>query len=353
MASYFVDPSIGTETGLGTIGDPFGTIQHCLNTIPLDSGAGDKINIKAGVADVLSAPLSLSSYGTPTFSTGLWFDGYESAENDGGQFEIDGNGNQIWNHPTVEGVKFSNGMAGNTGASPVFTMDRFCGLFNMTIHSSTGGGVVFSNTDATSINRCWFHNLGGVGIKDSAHCSDSLFTNSANEMTTCFDPPSGPSSLIRCCFLISGATNGARLYMTRANNNSFFTSGTGRAIIGMNPYRLCGVFNNVFEGFSEAIDITNPAAAVQAGPIYDNSFFDCDTEYDSTKQQQAYGNETLTETPFEQTGTIAKLDDRELWFAPKSIGQIKSKALHRGAVQGSETGGGFNCPLIGGALVLK
>src|SRR5580692_8301963 len=91
LTLYYVDPAAGVDTPAGgTIGAPWLTTQYALNHITQGAG-GDQINIKAGLDDVLSAALSLSTYGTPTFTKPLDFRGYTAVANDGGIGGVNGN----------------------------------------------------------------------------------------------------------------------------------------------------------------------------------------------------------------------------------------------------------------------
>lgn len=91
ITNYYVDPAINADSGTGTIGDPFGDLQYALNTIVRNATDGDQVNVKSGAAEVLAAPLTLATYGTPTETAPLILRGYTAAANDGGVGVIDGN----------------------------------------------------------------------------------------------------------------------------------------------------------------------------------------------------------------------------------------------------------------------
>ena len=89
LTHYYVDPGGGSDsTGDGSIGTPWASIQHALDTITRNSTDGDQINLKAGTADVLAAPLSLATYGTPTYLAPLVIRGYSNEPNDRGMGAI-------------------------------------------------------------------------------------------------------------------------------------------------------------------------------------------------------------------------------------------------------------------------
>ncbi len=94
--NYYVDPALNSNSGTGTLGDPFGDLQYALNTVTRDATNGDQFNIKAGTSEVLGASLSLSTYGTSTATAPLILRGYTSAANDGGTGVIDCGGYTMW-----------------------------------------------------------------------------------------------------------------------------------------------------------------------------------------------------------------------------------------------------------------
>ena len=94
ITNYYVDPAINANSGTGTLGDPFGDLQYALNTITRNATDGDRINIKAGTAEVMAAAISLTTYGTPAQAAPLIFQGYTSAQGDGGIGEINNGGGE-------------------------------------------------------------------------------------------------------------------------------------------------------------------------------------------------------------------------------------------------------------------
>ena len=71
MADYFVDASLGTDTGAGTVGDPWGEsggneIQKAMNTLT-PAATGDTIHIRdAGTVSFGGTDLSFATYGATT-----------------------------------------------------------------------------------------------------------------------------------------------------------------------------------------------------------------------------------------------------------------------------------------------
>ena len=102
LTNYFVDPAAGSDdTGDGSIGTPWASVQHALDSITRDATNGDQVNIKSGTADVLAATLDLTTYGTPTATAPLVLRGYTSAANDGGVGVLSGGGGGFNLTPTA------------------------------------------------------------------------------------------------------------------------------------------------------------------------------------------------------------------------------------------------------------
>lgn len=65
MADYYVNPALASNTGTGTVGDPFGDLQHALNSV-MRSATGDTFTVTEGATEILAANLSYAIYGAPT-----------------------------------------------------------------------------------------------------------------------------------------------------------------------------------------------------------------------------------------------------------------------------------------------
>lgn len=134
---YYVDPSIDDTTGSGTVGDPYGDLQHAMDTVTARSGGGaDRFNIKTGTAEVLSTWLDFTTYGSPTAAAPIIFQGYSSNQGDGGIGEIDCGGS-------------TTGMiTGNR---------NYCHFIDLDIFDSTSGYVLNLNEQCTVLN-CRIYN---------------------------------------------------------------------------------------------------------------------------------------------------------------------------------------------------
>ena len=337
MASYYVDPSIDANTGAGTVGDPYGDLQYCLDTITRDSSAGDRINVKAGTAEVLSATLSIATYGTPSFGAGLVFAGYTSSEGDGGTGAIDGNGSHsIWNLTSVEGISFCNMDLGNCGSSVVLAFDRFCSVKDCKVHTTTGNGI----TGQAGLSRVWLDNIGGVGCSlDTQSAYDCFFTNSTNKFTSA----SQAGNMNRCCFKLDSTSVAIDLSTNRVadiNHCSFYTSGTGQAI-KLRPIYSYSIEGCLVQGFATGIDYSSTTEKSTAGHNY-CAFYDNTTDADSTELSTSVGNESLGANLFDLSGSITSFADRLTYFNPVDQGNVYTDmpgGLAKGAVQPASGGG--------------
>lgn len=137
----YVDPVAGADSGDGSIGDPWETVQHAVDTIT-DGGAGNQINVKDSGPDVLVSNIIWTSYSpTNAANNPLLIRGYTSAADDGGVGEIDGD----------------NAVANLFSTSSFPTFVRF---IDMNLHNTTGR--VLSLPADNDVLRCEISNGGSV-----------------------------------------------------------------------------------------------------------------------------------------------------------------------------------------------
>jgi hypothetical protein len=340
MSSYFVDPSINAASGAGTVGDPYGDLQHALDTVTRDATNGDRFNIKAGTSEILAATLGLGTYGTPTFSAGLMFSGYTSAEGDGGIGVIDGNATYaVWNFGSVEGIIFDGVNVGNCGSAAVITTDRFCAIRNSKIYGTSGSGLVGSSLIASN---CWFDDIGTIG--HSGVAIDCLFTNGASNS---FTTGHSGSTLVRSCFKLTSTSAGSNA--TYAINNSFYTTGSGKALSkrSINVQEQSG---NLIEGFATGIAFDNVGTEVCPGWVNNNAFYGCTTDIAAAEFDDDWVNESLGAGLFDLSGSITSFADRLVYFNPVDQGNVYTAldgGMVKGAVQPARSAGGGGTSMIG------
>lgn len=167
ISHYYVDPASGDDTtGNGTIGTPWKSVQKALNTITRNATDGDQINVKAGAADVLTAGLLLTTYGTPDSAAPLIIRGYSSMANDGGIGEIDGAGSYFvysaGANANKSSVHFWDMKLGNSGASQIIRLQAYSSLVNCEVHTSTANQAVYFHNVSNRVVNCLFHTLSGL-----------------------------------------------------------------------------------------------------------------------------------------------------------------------------------------------
>lgn len=309
----------------------YASTQDALDSITQDTTNGDVLQYPDGWYETLSATLDLTAYGVPGYREPLEFRALGDATIDGG-----GSHSIFVQPPTSsDGVRFIGMNLGNCGSSDVIYMPniRFSTVYGCKIYGSSGAGLVVDNE--TAITNCWFDDLGiGCGSGKVHSC---LFTNGINHS---FTFATGAGVVSRSCFYLSGASDGIRGAVSLVQC-SFFTTGSGRAAYNMRPIRVYGVYGSLFEGFTKAIELSN-THETQCGPISDNAFFDCGTNYTIANNGPIVniGNETLASSPFTKSGTIASFADRLNYFANNDVGNVRGylAGLDKGAVQ--SPGGG-------------
>lgn len=355
LTETYVDPSIAANSGTGTSVDPYGDLQYALNTMTRDGTNGDRLNIKAGTAEVMASAITLATYGTPGALSPLVFQGYTSAAGDGGIGEINNGGANvsIISSATLDYIHFADMKIGNTGTSQILVLDQSCSFVNVEFHTSSAANAI-----STSINcayaRCRVHTVTGnvamlVSQSDVDHCVLSYGVSGQYALSTL-----GTMTITNN---IVSVTNNARGITTAGSqialrNNSVY-SATGGTGIGITMGSTQGECRNcIVEGFSGAGGKGIVISAGCVAKVFGNNAF-----YNNTTNVTTTGgfihrltDITLTNAPFTNPGSgdfsIASAAKAELqaqgW--PSSFNGIStSQYLDPGAAQieiPTSTGGG-------------
>lgn len=190
LTQLYVDPSIAGDSGTGTIGDPFGDLQYGLDSVTRDSTNGDQFNIIGGTAEVLAAPLSLATYGTPTTAAPLIIRGCSATANDGGFGEIDCDGDTLWagvySHCMLMHLEIHDG--GDHNLVDFGNSSAGCAAIECELHrgasSPSGKALVragYSGTNA--VLGCYIHDAGTGGIGIDGY--DNIAKMIGNYVTNC------------------------------------------------------------------------------------------------------------------------------------------------------------------------
>lgn len=163
---YFVDPTGGTDDTTGdrgsVIGNPWKSVQFAMDDITRNSSNGDRVNVKAGGTDTLSAALDFTTYGAPTGTALFVLQGYTSTQGDGGVGDIDGGGNSIISS-SRNGVHFIDMELHNSAANLLISMGNFNSLIRCELHDSDAAGV--APTTGFLAVGCHFHDINGKAIE--------------------------------------------------------------------------------------------------------------------------------------------------------------------------------------------
>lgn len=163
---YYVSPSAGSDaTGDGSIGTPWKTTQWALDHITRDVTNGDQINIQAGGLDVLTAPLSLATYGAGVVT----FSGYTAVADDGGNWTdcgLSGGGTSALTNLTTyayfKDLRLTN--AGSAGV-PLVVPSGTC-FYNCHIDTCAYNGYIITNSISTHVFGCLFEGFtGGTSVR--------------------------------------------------------------------------------------------------------------------------------------------------------------------------------------------
>lgn len=348
---YFVDPSLGSDTGDGTVGTPWGrasgsVIQYALDTITRDSTHGDRIHVKAGVSDVISATFGFGTFGAPTVAANLTIRGYTAVADDGGQGSIDCNG-------------ISSRVINSTGYVNLIDMELFnstsdyiaalnsCCLHNCEIHDCSTAGVYLSYTRMTGCNLYDIDTTGITPVNSTYVLGNYLSNEGTKEMSTGIFTGQG-CSVSHNIINVDGATDGINIgngNRTLAQCNTIFSNGGTGHGIHKSGNGNSGCMWNLVEGFSgtsgEGIGIS--AATSSAVPFLGNAVFDCETDINpATHYMIDEDNEVLIATPFAKEGA-ATFANRAAYWAPISNGNVLTggpHGQHKGAVAPAGGGGG-------------
>ncbi len=351
--NYYVDPAIAANTGAGTIGDPYGDLQHALNSVTRDSSNGDCFNVKAGTDEVLTATLTTSTYGTPTANAPIMFRGYTSAANDGGIGGISGAGTYaIWDDVNIDGVMFKDMHLHNCGsATYILRFDNDARLVRCEIDNCSGGGVYADR--GLQLVGCNLHNIGAIGVTTGTiniapYIYGCYFKNGANSFTTAITQAASSQSVItHCIFSLSGTSNAISFVgkVGAINHNSIFTTGSGTGIsitsgdFGETSYCL----NNLLEGWTTGL-LFSATTTNQTAILSGNAAFNCTTAFNiNADHALPDDNETLGATPFAKSGSDTYAN-RATYFKPVDTGNVYSPyagmASAKGAIQDTAAAGG-------------
>ncbi len=345
---YFVDPSLGSDTGDGTVGNPWGrasgsVIQYALNTITRNATSGDRINVKAGTADTLAAALTMATYGVTAVSAKLHIEGYTSAAGDGGIAEINCNNFSLfttdYHYTALKNLKIRG-----SGTARLVFLNDYCSMIGCELHNS--GHVTdpcYFDIGAV-IERCSFHDFSAVGLRVGTNSFVSqchFFDDGTREMTKGIVAVTGSKLLRNTMVLNKNSVIGIDNTGSHQNilmHNSILaknaSTGTGILFSGSSGFTPNICMYNLVEGFSGTggKGIATSALTGDMSIVAKNGARNNATNFDIGDSQHAEDNESLGATPFAKSGGET-YSNRAVYFAPQNVGNVLAEALSKGAIQ--------------------
>jgi len=336
---YYVDPSIAGNSGAGTVGDPYGDLQYALDTITQDTTDGDRINVKAGTAEILTAALSLTTYGTPNYAYPLIFQGYTTSQGDGGIGAIDcqtftaitnaGNGISWFDMEVYDGP--------STGS--LITLLGFSSIAGCYIHDSDGHGLTVSG-DYSAVVGNRFEDLGSSGYHmlgvnnnvDGPIINGNYFKQGASRTCDHAAKIQGPYTAFTANIIsIDSTSDGVDFtkYGCYVDGNTILSSsGTGIGINLSSTFDMCNhVVNNYIEGFSGAggVGLSNASSSNGSGVFGQNAYYNNTTDQTQNCElnYELGDNETLGATGLTKSGSDTYAN-RFTYFEPVDTGNMVS-----------------------------
>lgn len=342
----YVDPSIDGNSGAGTVGDPYGDLAYALTSMTYDSTNGNRINIKEGDDEVLTATLTLGF--TPDDEAPLIFQGYESTAGDGGIGGISGDGTYGIMTGNQSSVSFIDLHLHNCGSATILEIGNYTLVQNCEVDNTSGNGIEVNNRGL--VIGCHVHNIGDAGIylinQTGIAMWNYLKNDGANDFNDAIEMGNSGTEAHYNIISIDGASNGIRIggLRTRVFHNSIYSpSGTGSGIYLSATNRNEGLYvaGNVIAGFDgsggELFDFLS-SGTKQIG-FADNA---ADGTYTEPEAHYLSNNEASLSTPFALSGSDT-FANRLTYFEPADVGNVLNGARNnsdKGAVQQAAGGGG-------------
>ena len=306
LTETYVDPSINANSGTGTIGDPYGDLQYALDTMTRDGTNGDRLNLKSGATETLTASLTLTTYGTPTATAPLVIQGYTTTAGDHGRGIIDGTTVSVFNSTAYDYVSLIDLDLTSSAVNSTLILDNYSTFINLTVANTGTGDAIQSDFYSIVINceiDCAGTNADGINVDLNSQVLNNtikMHTSTGQEGIV-----AGAQCTIKNNTIWTDSTTDKGI--TAASNcyiegNSIYNSAAGTDYgIQLTSTTSATVLNNLVEGWSGAggngIRVLNSPVPFVAG----NALYNCTTNIDytgSTLQVHHYDNETLGASPF-------------------------------------------------------
>ena len=309
---YYIDPYIGSSTGSGTLYDPWGDLQHGMNSITFPSSGVNhtRVNIKSGATATLTNDLQFTWGGSHVTRT-LTMEGYGSVAGDGGRASIE-TSNGFIDKQNVDNMKLVNlDIVANGGHNDfIIHLDRQCAIHNCSIETDNDSdAAIYLDLYSTITNchiKCTNTSLDTMAI-DASNGSNTIVANTIIEYAG-DDKVSRQYDHFNNLIIVSNAEgSGPEIGLKgRAQGNIIYKSNTTGSVTwcsGLstaNALPMQTFIGNYIEGFTgngTALQITNGDA--QSVTMLGNYYFDCANSIlgSSLGGAWAHGSSSLMRTP--------------------------------------------------------
>jgi len=350
MADYYVDATLDSNSGDGTIGNPFGDLQFGFDSTSLVAVGQDDWWLHG--EEVLAATLNRGVHASTSHSRRqvvYSWDGVNAQTR--GYGSINGGGNRIVS--ATQGFSLDSLELHNGGSSylAIGFSGYTSGLINCYLHDCVGG--VSATANASFLYGCRIEDVGGYGATGFGKVFGNYFANGTKKFSTAIHPASTYPTIVRNNILVlDGASQGIMAYIYgEVWNNSLLSVGATGAAKGIyTAGNGCSIGNNVIEGFITGVHVVSGSRADYYG---NNYCFGNTTDYQIDDVTIDMGdNEIGGATAFEKSGA-ASYANRLSYFSPADIGNARSGVygLAKGALPAPAGGSGslgFPCNFNGG-----
>lgn len=298
------DPTdVRCDQHTGTSALPWATIQHALDFTTRDAANGDRFNIKAGTDDVLTAVLSLATYGAPTAAAPAIFQGYTATAGDGGIGGVDcGGANGMFGSQSDVQLHYLH--VHNGGASTLAPLTDRAVVTHCEFDDTTGHGITVEN--AGYVAFCHFHNIGNIGVQARGRVFYCVFENGTNDFVDAIQTDSTGCDCIGNIITIDGTSNGIDInHGIQCWGNSIYSNGGTGHGIDIAAVTMSALLNNIIEGFSGVSGVgINTVAGTELYMYGHNAIYNCATNYNHAGATivDLGNNETLGASPFTNPG---------------------------------------------------
>lgn len=282
MADYYVDPSLGTDSGSGTVGDPWGhtgnEIQKALDNIT-QGAQGDNIHVKStGTVSFSGSNLDFTSYTNPGIEQPLCISGYTSAAWDGGIGTIDLGGGSTFVASSIDGMMWSDlDISGGTGSHQIVA-DNNNTVFRCKLDGgAASGGCSFDNN--SHVIGCEITNVSGTLIHtNSGIVAWNYCTQGSNNGGIVVDSAQVIGNLVVVTHTNDRGAIALQQDRSWAMGNIVYSSvaSQGEAFLVTSAAETSVLMNNYAEGFSgTGGDGFNVASGSVVNIYKNNRWFNC------------------------------------------------------------------------------